>query len=69
MFALEIETTIDNAGNIHLPGHYRNIFGKTARPVVLLPDEDSAISAFTRASEPLLVKVWDNQDDAAYDNL
>jgi len=38
MFALEMETTIDSSGNVHVPEQYRHIYGKTARLLLLLPD-------------------------------
>ncbi|MEI6415483.1 MAG: hypothetical protein WCP34_14655 [Pseudomonadota bacterium] len=69
MFALEIETTIDHTGNIHLPARYRQLYGKAARLVVLVPDEDNSASALARLSEPVMEKVWNNQDDAVYDPL
>ncbi|CAK0760593.1 conserved hypothetical protein [Gammaproteobacteria bacterium] len=39
MFALEIETTIDHAGNVHVPEQYRQIYGKSARLLLLLPED------------------------------
>ena len=38
MQALEIDTMIDPQGDIHLPEKYRNLYGKRARVIVLLPD-------------------------------
>jgi hypothetical protein len=38
MHAVEIETTIDSSGNIHLPERYRQIYGKAARLLVLIPE-------------------------------
>jgi DNA-binding transcriptional regulator/RsmH inhibitor MraZ len=69
MFAVEIDATIDPAGNIHLPERYRQLYGKAARLVVLLPEEDSAASTVARLSEKSLEKVWNNQDDEVYDPL
>lgn len=68
MFAIEMETTIDQAGNVHLPEHYRQFYGKTARLLLLVPDE-SETRAIARLSEPALEKIWGNADDAAYDQL
>ncbi len=46
MQALEIETMIDPQGDIHLPKKYRNLYGKRASLIVLLPDhgEKSAVT-------------------------
>ena len=68
MFAIEMEATIDHVGNVHVPEHYRQFYGKTARLLLLLPDE-SETSAISRLSEPALEKIWNNADDAAYDQL
>lgn len=32
-------------------------------------DERSIVRALTRAAEPAFAKVWENEDDAAYDKL
>jgi hypothetical protein len=32
-------------------------------------EERSLESAATRAAEPAFAKIWDNEDDAAYDKL
>ena len=40
MQALEIDTTIDSHGDIHLPEEYRNLYGKRARLIILLPERD-----------------------------
>ncbi|AFL74788.1 hypothetical protein [Thiocystis violascens] len=68
MFAIEMETTIDDAGNVHLPEHYRQFYGKTARLLLLVSDDEEGI-AISRLSEPALEKVWNNEDDAIYDQL
>jgi len=68
MFAIEMETTIDHAGNVHVPEHYRQFYGKTARLLLLVPDE-SETNAISQLSEPALEKIWNNEDDAAYDHL
>lgn len=38
MQALEIDTTIDQQGNIQLSEEYRNLYGKAARLIVLIPE-------------------------------
>lgn len=38
MQALEIETTIDQQGNIRLSEAYRNFYGKSARLIVLIAE-------------------------------
>ncbi|WP_276570131.1 hypothetical protein [Thiocystis violacea] len=40
MFSIEMETTIDYAGKVHLPEHYRQFYGKTARLVLLVSDDE-----------------------------
>ena len=37
MQAIEIDTQIDQDGNIHLPSKYHSVYGKSARLVVLFP--------------------------------
>lgn len=68
MFAIEMEATIDHAGNVHVPEQYRQFYGKTARLLVIL-DDDSETGAFARLSEPALKQIWNNEDDAIYDQL
>ena len=45
MQALEIDTTIDPCGDIHLPEEYRNFYGKRARLIVLLAERDDTPQA------------------------
>ena len=40
MQAIEFETLIDENGHISLPLEFQNAYGKHARLVVLLPDEE-----------------------------
>ena len=68
MFALEINTTIDNTGAIHLPAEYRNLYGKSARLIVLTQQEPE-IRDFYQCSEKSLEKVWNNDEDSVYDEL
>lgn len=44
MQVIEIETTIDPGGNLHLPEKYRDIYGKHVRLMVLLPQTASGVS-------------------------
>ena len=37
MQALELETMVDPAGNVHLPEQYRSVYGQHVRLLVLLP--------------------------------
>jgi hypothetical protein len=39
MQALEFETKIDKAGRIFLPAEFQHAYGKSARLLVLLPDQ------------------------------
>lgn len=39
MQAIEFETRIDKNGHIHLPEAFQHAYGKSARLVVLLPDQ------------------------------
>lgn len=39
MQAIELETRIDENGQIHLPKKYKNVYGKVARLLVLLPEQ------------------------------
>jgi DNA-binding transcriptional regulator/RsmH inhibitor MraZ len=39
MQAIELETRIDKDGHISLPKKFRHAFGKSARLVVLLPEQ------------------------------
>lgn len=41
MQALEINLPIESDGTIRIPKEYENIYGRNARLVILLPDEDS----------------------------
>lgn len=45
MFAIEMKTTIDHAGNVHVPEHYRQFYGRAARLFLLVPDESETRSA------------------------
>ncbi len=38
MQAIEIDARIDAQGNIHLPEHWREYYGKQVRVIVLLPE-------------------------------
>lgn len=69
MFALEIETTIDQTGMIHLPDEYRRLYGKMARIIVLTPEESSETSDFYPLSVSALEKVWNHEEDDIYDQL
>lgn len=69
MFALEIETTIDQSGIIHIPDEYRRLYGKMARIIVLTPDETSDTNDFYPLSASALKKVWHNDEDDIYDKL
>jgi bifunctional DNA-binding transcriptional regulator/antitoxin component of YhaV-PrlF toxin-antitoxin module len=44
MQAIEFETMIDKNGHIYLPKEFQHAFGKFARLVVLLPEQDKIIS-------------------------
>ena len=68
MFAVEIETVIDRSGQVQLPEQYRWLYGKSARVLVLVADESPTMSV-ARLSEPALEKIWNNPDDAVYDQL
>ena len=68
MFAVEIETVIDRSGQVQLPEQYRRLYGKNARVLVLVADESPTMSV-ARLSEPALEKIWNNPDDAVYDQL
>lgn len=68
MFAVEIETVIDRSGQMQLPEQYRRLYGKAARVLVLVADESPTMS-IARLSEPALEKIWNNLDDAVYDQL
>jgi bifunctional DNA-binding transcriptional regulator/antitoxin component of YhaV-PrlF toxin-antitoxin module len=68
MFAVEIETVIDRSGQVQLPEQYRRLYGKSARIQVLVADESPTMS-IARLSEPALEKIWNNPDDAVYDQL
>jgi len=39
MQAIELETQIDENGQIHLPENFQYAFGKSARLILLLPDQ------------------------------
>ncbi|MBI3919999.1 MAG: hypothetical protein HY318_01175 [Armatimonadetes bacterium] len=39
MQAIEFETRIDKNGHIHLPEAYQHAYGRSARLVVLLPEQ------------------------------
>lgn len=67
MLALEINTTIDDSGTIHLPTEYRHIYGKVARLIVLTQEPDTA--DFYQCSEKSLENVWNNNEDSIYDDL
>lgn len=43
MKAIEFETRIDENGHIILPEEFQNAYGKRARFVVLLPDQEEPI--------------------------
>lgn len=49
MQTLEIDASIDQQGNIHLSEEYRNLYGKKARLIVLIPDQpvESGIDLMT----------------------
>ena len=40
MQAIELETRIDENGHIYLPKEFENAYGKLARLVVLLPEQE-----------------------------
>ena len=67
MLALEITTTIDNTGTIHLPVEYRNLYGKSARLIVLTQEPETR--DFYQCSEKSLENVWNNDEDSVYDEL
>jgi hypothetical protein len=67
MLALEITTTIDNTGTIHLPAEYRSLYGKSARLIVLTQEPETR--DFSQCSEKSLEKVWNNDEDSIYDGL
>lgn len=67
MLALEINTTIDNTGTIHLPVEYRNLYGKSARLIVLTQEPKTL--DFAQCSEKSLEKIWNNDEDSIYDEL
>lgn len=77
MQAIELETRIDKAGNIHLPERFRHAYGRSARLVVLLPDnpnETAEVVAPTQATDApdmdgLLEATrhcWSGEDGLAY---
>ena len=43
MQALEIDTTINEQGDIHLSEEYRSFYGKRVRLIVLLPDSKDEV--------------------------
>jgi hypothetical protein len=40
MQAIEFETQIDKDGHIYLPEEFQHVYGKLARLIVLLPDQE-----------------------------
>ena len=80
MQTIKLNTRIDAQGNIHLPDDYQNFYGKEARLALCLQDkapgepidpmqldDDSETGAIARLSEPALKQIWNNEDDAIYD--
>ncbi len=49
MQAIELETLIDRQGNIHLPENYRNLYGRIAKILVLLPESAESSKSFAPA--------------------
>ena len=43
MQAIELEISIGNDGRMQLPDQYQQIYGRTARFVILLPDTPSSV--------------------------
>lgn len=43
MQAIEFETRIDETGHIYVPKEFHNAYGKLARLVVLLPDQQDLL--------------------------
>ena len=43
MKAIEMETKIDDKGHISLPPEFHYAYGKLARLIVLLPEQDDAV--------------------------
>lgn len=58
-------------GRVFVPDDVINLPANT--PVqVLVPDDDQAIEItgdFAKFSEPSFKRIWDNEEDAAYDKL
>ena len=48
MQAIEFETQIDENGHIHLPEEFHNAYGKYARLVVLIPDQEVTVQKSRR---------------------
>ena len=53
MQALELETMIDPAGNVHLPEQYRSVYGQHVRLLVLLPNTDEAALPHENNIDPM----------------
>jgi hypothetical protein len=68
MFAIEIETAVDNLGHVHLPAQYCALYGQQVRLIVLM-DDNNTTQSIAQLSEPALAEVWNNADDAVYDQL
>jgi hypothetical protein len=68
MQALEINANIDQQGNIHLPEQYCAFYDQQVKIIILMNDDNTAQS-IAQLSEPALSEVWNNADDAVYNQV
>lgn len=53
MRTIEVETSIDTQGNIHLPARYDYAYGTRAKVPIWLPEIDDTTKPLTRSHSPV----------------
>jgi hypothetical protein len=68
MKAIEMETRIDDNGHISLPPEFQYAYGKLARLIVFLPEQDDAVKKNRQpGSAKGILKVLSEDEEHLYD--